>query len=128
RRHNDALPDDKKCGFYGLDVYSLWDSLYEVLRYLRKADPGAVEAARRAFRCFEPYGEDEQAYAHSTRWVPEGCEAEAVALLRETLARGPRFEHDGREAHFAAEQNALVVKNAEAYYRAMVRGGPESWN
>src|SRR5262249_47357766 len=22
----------------------------------------------------------------------------------------------------------LVVKNAEAYYRAMVRGGPESWN
>src|SRR5439155_3304931 len=22
----------------------------------------------------------------------------------------------------------LVVKNAEAYYRAMVRGGPDSWN
>src|SRR5439155_3945064 len=34
----------------------------------------------------------------------------------------------GPEAHFAAEQNARVVKNAEAYYRAMVRGGPESWN
>ena len=27
-----------------------------------------------------------------------------------------------------AEQNALVVRDAEAYYRAMVRGGPESWN
>ncbi|MGZ4164232.1 MAG: erythromycin esterase family protein, partial [Tumebacillaceae bacterium] len=35
---------------------------------------------------------------------------------------------DGREEFFAAEQNALVVQNAEAYYRAMVRGGPESWN
>ncbi len=26
------------------------------------------------------------------------------------------------------EQNALVVKNAEAYYRTMVRGGAASWN
>src|SRR5207248_6305974 len=34
----------------------------------------------------------------------------------------------GRESFFNAEQNALVVKNAEAYYRAMVRGGAESWN
>src|SRR5207248_5911101 len=31
-------------------------------------------------------------------------------------------------AHFEAEQNALVLKNAESYYRAMLRGGPESWN
>src|SRR5204863_7551161 len=35
---------------------------------------------------------------------------------------------DGREAHFNAEQNALVVKNAEHYYRTTVRDGPESWN
>jgi erythromycin esterase-like protein len=27
-----------------------------------------------------------------------------------------------------ARQNALVVKNAELYYRTMVRGGPDSWN
>src|SRR5262249_57174610 len=101
---------------------------YEVIGYLRRTDPTALEAARRAFRCFEPYGEDEQAYAHSTRWVPEGCEEEAVALLREMLQRAPQYERDGREAQFAAEQNARVVKNAEAYYRAMVRGGPESWN
>src|SRR5205085_12504061 len=26
-RHNDGLPEDEKVGFYGLDVYSLWDSL-----------------------------------------------------------------------------------------------------
>src|SRR5882672_522377 len=31
RRHNDGLPEPKKTGFYGLDVYSLWDSLYQVL-------------------------------------------------------------------------------------------------
>src|SRR5438445_3974002 len=30
RRHNDALPEDRQVGFYGLDVYSLWDSMYSV--------------------------------------------------------------------------------------------------
>ena len=33
-----------------------------------------------------------------------------------------------RELDFDAEQNALVAVNAERYYRAMVRGGGNSWN
>jgi erythromycin esterase-like protein len=45
------------------------------------------------------------------------------------MRRRAPFFHDGqRDEHFQAEQNALVVKNAEAYYRAMMRGGRESWN
>ena len=128
RRHDAGLPDDRKVGFYGLDVYSLWDSLYAVLGYLRKADPSALPAALGAFRCFEPYGEDVQEYARATVLVPASCEDEVVALLRELRRDEPRYAADGREEFFAAEQNALVVQNAEAYYRAMVRGGPESWN
>ena len=40
----------------------------------------------------------------------------------------PAGEADGRDAFFVAEQNALVVKSAEAYYRAMVLGDESSWN
>ena len=29
---------------------------------------------------------------------------------------------------FNAEQNAFVAVNAEKYYRAMIAGGPHSWN
>src|SRR5262249_12951072 len=36
RRHNDGQPEGGKVGFYGLDVYSLWESLYQVMGYLRK--------------------------------------------------------------------------------------------
>lgn len=69
-----------------------------------------------------------QEYARATRWVDESCEDEVVALLAE-LRRSARAQpQDGREAHLNAEQNALVVKNAEHYYRTMVHGGPESWN
>src|SRR5207249_3799007 len=126
--YNWGLPDERRVGFYGLDVYSLWDSLYQVIGYLRKTDGRALEAAQCAIKCFEPYGDDPQEYARSTMWVPESCEDEAVGLLAEIVRQAPAVEGDRSDARFAAEQNARVVKNAEAYYRAMVRGGPESWN
>src|SRR5438309_1089763 len=51
-QHNNGRPDDQKAGFYGLDVYSLWDSLYAVMAYLHRVDPEALPAAWRALRCF----------------------------------------------------------------------------
>jgi len=128
RRHNARLEEAERVGFFGLDVYSLWESLYAVIGYLHKADRSALPAARRAFRCFEPFGEDVQEYARATALVPDSCEDEVIDLLKELRARGPKYRADGREEYFAAEQNALIVRGAEAYYRAMVRGGPESWN
>jgi len=126
--YNRRRPEGKKAGFYGLDVYSLWDSLYQVLGYLGKNFPSALPAARRAFQCFEPYGEDVQEYARATRWIDAACQDEVVALLGE-LRRTARHASSGdRESRFNAEQNALVVKNAEHYYRTMVQGGPGSWN
>ena len=127
RRYNDVLREKEKVGFYGLDVYSLWDSLSEVIDYLERVDPDALQAARRAYRCFEPYGEDAQEYARATAFVPSSCEDEVVEVLSELRRKAP--EHpDDPEARFDAEQNALVARDAEAYYRAMVRGGASSWN
>ncbi len=128
RCHNDRLSQEQRVGFYGLDVYSLWDSLNQVLGYLGKHAPHSLPAARHAFQCFEPFGEDVQEYAQATRWVDESCENEVVALLGELRRIARPHPNDGREAHFNAEQNALVVKNAEHYYRTMVHGGPGSWN
>jgi len=51
-----------------------------------------------------------------------------VDLRRRTAAFAGR---DGRLAYdefFVAEQNARVVRDAEAYYRAMMDGPTESWN
>src|SRR5438128_1260289 len=73
RQYNDVLPEEQRVGFYGLDVYSLWESLYAILTYLHRVDPAALPAAWKAFRCFEPYGEDAQEYARSTRFVPNSC-------------------------------------------------------
>ncbi len=125
--HNYNKNKSNKAGFYGLDVYSLWESMESILSYLEKRDPQAAETARQAYQCFEPYGEDVQSYAWSTRLVPENCEDEVIKLLLEMQQRMNRYDGDP-EAGFNAEQNALVIKNAERYYRAMVRSDSGSWN
>ncbi|HET6563399.1 MAG TPA: erythromycin esterase family protein [Marmoricola sp.] len=131
RRRNMTLPSKRRVGFYGLDVYSLWESLHAVLDYLREHHPEELEAAAEAARCLEPYAESAQAYARATWLVPTSCEVEVVTMLGDLLQRhttAGSAPAAGRDAAFAAEQNARAAVGAEAYYRAMVRGGPESWN
>jgi erythromycin esterase len=127
RERNVRRPRHERVGFFGLDVYSLWDSLRRTLAYLRAHEPAHVDAALSALRCLEPYAEDPQEYARATRWVPATCESAVIDVLREL--RGVTGEHGHPDdARFDAEQNALVAEGAEAYYRAMVSGGPASWN
>ena len=128
RRHNAGRSADDRVGFFGLDVYSLWDSLRAVLDYLREHEPEHVDAAVAAFRCFEPYAEDPQAYALATQLVPTSCQDPVLVMLGE-LRRVREAERDGSpDERFDAEMNAMVAAGAEAYYRAMIRGGATSWN
>jgi erythromycin esterase-like protein len=134
RAHNDALaPGAQKVGFYGLDLYSLHASMKAVLRYLERVDPGAAEQARERYSCFDHFGEDTQAYGLLTRLnLSKSCEEEVVSQLVEmkrwAADQAPR---DGRETDdelFYAEQNARLVRNAEAYYRSMYLEEVPSWN
>jgi erythromycin esterase len=114
-----ALNDEKSrsVGFHGLDLYSLWESLHEVLVWLREHDPSQVETALNAYHCFEPFNQDPNSYAYATRFADHSCEDAVVEML---------VEMRGQSLH--AWQNAEVVAGAEHYYRAMIQGGPQSWN
>ncbi|MFC0529508.1 erythromycin esterase family protein [Phytohabitans kaempferiae] len=125
RWHNAQTDPEVRAGVHGLDVYSLWESLREILVYLREHDPEQVPAALAAYQCFEPYGEDAQIYALASRFVAAACENEVVDLL---VGLRERAAEAGGSERFNAWQNAEVVAGAERYYRAMVRGGRESWN
>ncbi|GAB3666176.1 erythromycin esterase family protein [Halopiger thermotolerans] len=130
--YNDGRERGERAGFYGLDVYGLYESMAAVIDYLREIDPELADRARDAYHCFEPYGEDAREYASSIRLVPEDCEDEVLEVLgdlrEEVRRRHEDADGDDPLAEFAAEQNALVAKNAESYYRTMARGGGESWN
>jgi erythromycin esterase len=128
RMHNQMVPEGKQAGFYGLDVYSLFESIDAILKQLEKINPFLAKRARLRYACFDPYRRDERAYAKSLFEFPEGCEKEVNENLQELL----RFRLDGmrerKEALFDAEQNARVIANAERYYRTMVHADESSWN
>lgn len=128
RSYNEDKSDEEKVGFYGIDVYSLWESMDEILKYLSTKDAGDLIAARRAFECFEPHDRNEQSYGISASLYGEGCEDEIVALLRRLQDKWKDAHPKDREKALSAEMNALAVKGAEAYYRTMIRHDADSWN
>ncbi|WP_210464913.1 erythromycin esterase family protein [Rufibacter roseolus] len=126
RSHNDKLVPDQKIGFYGLDVYSMWDSMKIIVDYLEKEDPQAAAYARRAIDCFEPYGEEES-YATALSSMKPSCREAVLQLLLEVRQKAGQYNH-APEAGLNAEINALVAANGEKYYRAMSAFGDNSWN
>jgi erythromycin esterase-like protein len=134
RDYNDARDGSTAaCGFYGLDLYSLYGSMEAVLKYLDKTDPEAARRARERYACFEHFEMDAQAYGYATaQGAIEACEDAVVEQLLELQRRAAEYSgRDGRVAadkYFYAEQNARLVKNAEEYYRSMFRGRVRSWN
>lgn len=133
RGHNDAAGFDAAAGFYGLDLYSLFTSIQEVLRYLDQVDPLAAHEARKRYACFDHYYEDSQHYGYATGiGMSESCEQGVVEQLQQLQQRAFDYmQRDGiaaGDAYFYAQQNARLVKNAEEYYRTMFRGRISSWN
>lgn len=129
RHHNDGRPAEHRAGFFGLDIYSLADSIAAVLAYLDSVDPEAAKTARERYGCLTPWQHDPSVYGRavlSERY--RECEADMVAALRDLLAKRLEYAtHDG-EQFFDAAQNARLVAAAERYYRAMYYGSAESWN
>ena len=118
-------------GLYGLDLYSLRESMSAVVEYLDAVDPDAAARARDRYGCFDHL--DEEAYGHAAAIdEKESCEDAVVAQLAELRERAAELAaHDGRlprDAHFVAEQNAKLATAAERYYRAMHRCRASSWN
>ncbi|WP_144051597.1 erythromycin esterase family protein [Fibrisoma limi] len=123
RTYNDQHPD-RKASFYGLDVYSLWESLNVLATTLRPTDPETAQMARNALACFDGYRGDEQAYALATlRGIR--C-ADALDQLRQRVQA--RYSNQKDTATFNVLQNAITAVNAEQYYYEMVRDDAESWN
>ncbi|MGO9857362.1 MAG: erythromycin esterase family protein [Acidimicrobiales bacterium] len=122
-----------KARFYGLDLYSLRASMEAVVSYLDQVDPDEASRARTRYSCFDHVGGEGQAYGYALAYsgaIP--CENEVVTQLIELRRRAEGYlRRDGWVADdefFFAEQNALLVRDAEEYYQQMYRADVSSWN
>lgn len=130
RRCNEERNADQRCGFYGLDLYSLHASMNAVLAYLDDNDPAAARRARERYACLDHHGDPQHYGIQAHLGLGPKCENEVVAQLVEMQRR--KIARSGRspagDAWFHAVQQAHVVRNAEGYYRAMFGGRDASWN
>lgn len=117
-----------KVGFYGLDVYSLFESLDYVKAFAEKLDPNLGLSLKEQYNCFDPFNRNEKSYARHLVKFPEGCRQEVLVNLKRILRLRLDELAIQDENLFNAQQNARIVANAEQYYRKMLWGGPESWN
>ena len=128
REYNMAIPEGERVGFYGIDIYGMWDSMHAVIEYFEKHYSEYADQVQQAYNCLIAFDDNPQAYAAAVYQGRADCQsdvAEVLSLLREyeeQMSTG-----DPRN-YFNAKQNALVVKYAELHYRSMPDRGPDSWN
>ncbi len=134
RARNDAHRDRRsKARFYGLDLYSLRASMEAVVTYLDAVDAEAAAAARDRYSCFDHVGNEGIRYGRAIALdLKLPCEHEVIAQLTDLRRSADRLlARDGwlaQDEFFYAEQNALLVRDAEEYYRGMYRADVSSWN
>ncbi len=133
RGWNADQPPEARAGFYGLDLYNLGAALRAVLDYLDQTDPEAAATARERYGCLTPWAKEPETYGRMA--LSRGyraCEAGVLQVLQDLLRQGLEAAREASggygDERLDAEANARLVKDAEAYYRAMYYGAADSWN
>jgi erythromycin esterase-like protein len=130
RSYNDNVAPGRMAGFYGLDVYSLFESIDAAVEQVHKISPFLARRMRTRYECFEPFERNEKLYARSLLEFPAGCQENVLLNLRELLQQ--RLSQARLPPHgdllFSAAQNARIVADAENYFRVMMNGTEDSWN
>ena len=119
----------ERAAFHGLDLYSLYNSIRAVLKYLDEVDPATARVARERYGCLTPWQSDPATYGHAalTGGYPT-CEAEVAVVLTDLLHKRRAYAERDGERFLDAVQNARLIANAEHYYRIMYYGSRASWN
>jgi erythromycin esterase-like protein len=132
REYNARDSTTRPVGVYGMDLYSVTDSMEAVIAFLRTVDSGAARRAEDRYRCLKRYRSNGmENYAADVVSGARSCKAAAVAQFQELTERVTRAVNDhepGDDALISAWQNSRVVANGEAYYRTSASGTALSWN
>lgn len=129
REHNAEREPSARVAMYGLDLYSLFQSIDAVVEYLDDVDPKAAAFARERYDCLTPFKPDLANYGlESGSLGLVGCEPAVLDVLHYLETRQSEYAEQGNERFLDALQNARLVVSAEAYYRSMYDDSCNLWN
>ncbi|RYZ30885.1 MAG: erythromycin esterase family protein [Chitinophagaceae bacterium] len=124
--YNQTQGAANKVGFYGMDVYCLWESVSELMPFIQGND-SLMRIANDVAQCFRPFNASGEDYARAVLNSSVTCKTQTNRLWTSVLAYTGGTTAKTEPA-FVAQQNALVAANAEKYYSSMVVSNASSWN
>jgi erythromycin esterase-like protein len=127
RDYNISNPE-KPIGFYGMDVYGQWDSLEALKNYIRASGSDSLIKLKSNYDCFAPYKYDEWAYSSAVWHSGFSCESEVKEVVNFFKKNKHILSEDNKYEYLSAKQNAIVLKNAELFYRTSLEPGSKGWN
>lgn len=129
KEYNSKLPQDDKVGFFGMDVYGQWEAMEDLLEFTGEYMPDHHKEIRKSLQCFANYDRDEWRYARAVAGMGHpscaGGLNGVVELIREMA---PLLREKDEKKYIRAKQNAIVMKNAEDFFRLAVTDNTASWN
>lgn len=129
REHNDRLPNHKKVGFYGMDVYDEWESKAEVLALLKDLDETIFQYVQSQYDCFHPHKGESWQYARAIKAGQKDCSEATKKVVDFIRDNRDKFHQLSNDTYFYLLQNAIVLHNAEEFYRESVASKSSvSWN
>ena len=116
-------------GFYGLDLYSLNNSIEAVLAYLDSVDPITAQQARVRYGCLTPWAKDPTLFGQAmlTKQYKK-YEKEVLTILRDRLKSRLNYAHADGQRYFSTEQNTRLIADADRYYKTLYYAEQDSWS
>lgn len=128
RQYNADLPFEERVGFYGMDVYSLRESIWEIKNYIQELGHKELSKLKDNYRCFARANYDGFTYARAAEAKDYDCSLEVNQAIEVISYHAKELSEKSPEGYFNLKMNAFLVKNAEKYYRSALSRGPEGWN
>jgi erythromycin esterase len=128
RSYNAGRPAGEQVGFYGMDMYAMWESISQVIAKATHHNSSTGKRLQAKYDCLLRFDGDHRGYLESVARGGQHCgnnTENALTLIREGMRN---LAESDSAAWFNLEQQALVVRNAERHYRSMLAGGASSWN
>lgn len=128
KNYNISLPPEEKVGFYGFDVYGQWEAMDDLLVWSKNNLNDKHNDIKNKLNCFAGYKTDEWQYAREVAEGKNSCVEELQQIVEILRKYGESIDSSEIKPYFRAKQNALVVQNAESFYRLAIQNNILSWN
>jgi erythromycin esterase len=129
RTFNDTLANEKKVGFYGIDVYDEWRSKESLLTFLKTNNTELYNTLFQFYECYFPYINNSWQYAEAVLRGLTSCAYKSEIALLYLKNNIEKMVNISKTDLFYLLQNAYVFHYAERFYIKSVRGEHSaSWN